>query len=226
MVKCEVATVKSTIKTFGKYTQIRTNVTFNKNVIKAIENNKPLNRSIRNILHKYERTEIANCIYCGSSTNSKRIAILTERVCKDEEANLALEDQKKVAKSIVRLLKTDAKRMNSNEVRRSITRIFKNDRKFQVFTRFILSLEERKTILTEGFTIDEFILELINDYKYEESESLVFKKETNFISAFECEVELISFIENKFYNKRLAIVNKHRQVVKLAEKILSGWKEC
>ena len=83
------------------------------------------------------------------------------------------------------------------EVRRSITRIFKNDRKFQVFTRFILSLEERKTILTEGFTIDEFILELINDYKYEESESLVFRKETNFISAFECEVELISFIENQ-----------------------------
>lgn len=110
------------------------------------------------------------------------------------------------------------------EVRRSITRIFKNGRKFQVFTRFILSLEEQKTIFTEGFTIDEFILELINDYKYEESESLVFKKETSLIPAFECEVELISFIENKFYNKRLAIVNKHRQVVKLAEKILSEWE--
>lgn len=114
--------------------------------------------------------------------------------------------------------------MDSREIRRSITRIFKNDRKFQVFTRFILSLEERKTILIEGFTIDEFILELINDYKYEESESLVFRKETNFISAFECEVELISFIENQFYNKRLAIVNKHRKVVKLAEKTLLEWK--
>lgn len=114
--------------------------------------------------------------------------------------------------------------MDSSKVRRSITRIFKNDRKFQVYTRFILSLEERKTILTKGFAIDEFILELINDYKYEESESLVFKKETNFISAFECEVELISFIENRFYNKRLAIVNKHRKVVKLAEKTLLEWK--
>lgn len=225
MVKCEVATVKSTIKTFGKYTQIRTDVNFNKNIIKAIENNKPLNRSIRNILHKYERTEIANCIYCGSSTNSKRISILTERVCKDEkEANSVVKDQKKVAKSIVRLLKADAKCMDSNEVRRSITRIFKNDRKFQVFTRFILSLEERKTILTKGLTIDEFILKIINDYKYEESESLVFKKEINFIPAFEYEVELISFIENKFYNKRLAIVNKHREVVKLAEKTLLEWK--
>jgi hypothetical protein len=224
MVKCKVATVISTIKTFGKYTDIRTNVTFNKNVIKAIENNKPLKRSIRNILHKYERTEIANCIYCGSSTNSKRIAILTERVCKDEEANLALEDQKKVAKSIVRLLEADAKRMNNNEVRRSITRIFKNDRKFQVYTKFILSLEERKVILTKGFSIDEFILELINDYKYEECESLTFKKEMNFISAFECEIELISFVENAFYNKRLAVVNRHKRVVELAEKTLLEWK--
>lgn len=110
------------------------------------------------------------------------------------------------------------------EVRRSITRIFKNDRKFQVYTRFILSLEECKTILTKGFAIDEFILELINNYKYEESESLVFKKETNFIPAFECEVKLISFIENKFYNKRLTIINKHRKVIKLAEKTLLEWK--
>lgn len=110
------------------------------------------------------------------------------------------------------------------KVRRSITRIFKNDRKFQVFTRFILSLEERKTILIKGFSIDEFILELINDYKYEESESLVFRKENNFIPPFECEIELVSFVENRFYNKRLAIVNKHRKVVKLAEKTLLEWK--
>lgn len=111
------------------------------------------------------------------------------------------------------------------KVRRSITRIFKNDRKFQVFTRFILSLEERKTILTKGFAMDEFILELINDYKYEESENLVFKKETNFMSVFECEVELISFVENALYNKRLAVVNKHIRVVKLAEKILLEWQK-
>ena len=109
------------------------------------------------------------------------------------------------------------------EVRRSITRIFKNDRKFQVFTRFILSLEERKTILIKGFSIDEFILELINDYKYEESESLVFRKENNFSPPFECEIELVSFVENAFYNKRLAVVNKHRRVVELVEKILSVW---
>ena len=113
--------------------------------------------------------------------------------------------------------------MAKYKVRRSITRIFKNDRKFQVFTRLILSLEERKTILIKGFSIDEFILELINDYKYEESESLVFRKENNFSSPFECEIELVSFVENAFYNKRLAVVNKHRRVVELVEKILSVW---
>lgn len=234
MVKREVATYTSTIKTFGKYTQIYTNIVFNKDVIKAIESNKSLKKSLKDILHKYERSEIVNCIYCVSSLLYKKntslyifelkgAAILTERVCKDEkEANSIVKDQEKVAKSIVRLI--NKKMLDSNKVRRSITRIFKNDRKFQVFTRFILSLEERKTILTKGFAIDEFILELINDYKYEESENLVFKKETNFIPAFEYEVELISFIENKFYNKRLVIVNKHRKVVKLAEKTLLEWK--
>lgn len=234
MVKCEVATYTSMIKTFGKYTHIYTNIVFNKDVIKSIENNKHLEQSVKIILRKYERTEIANCIYCGFSLlydkntsldifGIKRATMLTERVCKDEkEANSIVKDQEKVAKSIVRLL--NKKMLDSNKAIRSITRIFKNDRKFQVFTRFILSLEERKTILIKGFSIDEFILELINDYKYEESESLVFRKETNFISAFECEVELISFIENKFYNKRLAIVNKHRKVVKLAEKTLLEWK--
>ena len=67
MVKREVAIFTSTIKTFGKYTQICTNIVFNKDIIKTIENNKHLERSIKRILHKYERTEIANCIYCGFS---------------------------------------------------------------------------------------------------------------------------------------------------------------
>ena len=112
----------------------------------------------------------------------------------------------------------------NNCKKRYKTRIFKNDREFQVSTRFILSLEERRTILIKCFSIDEFILELINNYKYEESEGLVFRKEYNFSPPFECEVELISFIENQFYNKRLAVVNNHRQVVKLAEKTLLEWK--
>ena len=221
MVKCKVATVTSSIKTFGKYTQIRTNVTFNKNIIKAIENNKPLNRSIRNILHKYERTEIANCIYCGSSTNSKRIAILTERVCKDEEANLALEDQKKVAKSIVRLLKTDAKRMNSNEVKRSITRIFKNDRNFQVCTKILLPLRGCYITQDKYIRIENFMFELTHDYKYERNELLVFKCEHLCEVPFGCEISLISFVDKKLYNKRLSIVNKHKRIVKMVEKILS-----
>lgn len=111
----------------------------------------------------------------------------------------------------------------NNCKKRYKTRIFKKDREFQVSTRFILSLEERKTILIKGFSIDEFILELINNYKYEESEGLVFRKEYNFSPPFECEIELTSFVENAFYNKRLAVVNKHRRVVELAEKILQVW---
>lgn len=51
----------------------------------------------------------------------------------------------------------------NNCKKRYKTHIFKNDREFQVSTRFILSLEERKTILIKGFSIDEFILELINN---------------------------------------------------------------
>lgn len=225
MVKCEVATVTSTIETFGKYTQICTNVTFNKDVIKAIEDNKPLNRSIRNILHKYERTEIANCIYCGSSTNSKRIAILTERVCKDEEANLALEDQKNVAKSIVKLLKATVKRMNSSELLQSRTQILKNDRRFQVNTRIILTTRDYYEVIDRFKKVSNFILELIDDYKREKDESLMFKEATIFEYPFGNAIDLISFVDLESYNKRLTIVNKHKRVIKLAEKIMSEWRE-
>lgn len=233
MVKCKVATVTSTIKTFDKHTQIYTNIVFNKDVIKVIESNKSLKKSLKDILHKYERSEIVNCIYCVSSLLYKKntslyifelkgAAILTERVCKDEkEANLVLEDQKEVANSIVKLLKAS---MSKYKPKRYKTSIFKDNRKFQVHTKFILSLEECNVIRSKGFTIYDFVIELINEYNREESENLVFGKEANFSPPFECEVELISFIENQFYNKRLAIVNKHRKVVKLAEKTLLEWK--
>lgn len=171
MVKCEVATVTSTIKT------------------------------------------------CGSSTNSKRIAILTERVCKDEEANLALEDQKKVAKSIVRLL--NKKMLDSNKAIRSTTRIFKNDRNFQVCTKILLPLRESSIIQDKYIKIENFVFELTNDYKCERDEHLVFKCEHLCEVPFGCEIRLISFVDKKLYNKRLLIVNKHKRIVKMVEKILS-----
>lgn len=119
MVECKVATWTSTIKTFGKYTQICTSIIFNKDAIKSIENNKSLEQSLKDILHKYERLEIKNCVYCSSSLSYnkntslyifelKGATMLTERVCKDkEEANLVVEDQEKVTNSIVKLLKAN-----------------------------------------------------------------------------------------------------------------------
>ena len=119
MVKCKVATWTSTIKIFGKYTQICTSIIFSKDAIKAIENNKSLEQSLKDILHKYERSEIGSCIYLSSSLSYKKntslyifelkgATILTERVCKDkEEANLVVGEQEKVANSIVKLLKSN-----------------------------------------------------------------------------------------------------------------------
>lgn len=231
MDKCEVATVTSTIETFGKYTQIRTDIVFNKDVIKTIENNKRLERSVKRILRKYERTEIVNCIYCGFSLlynkntsldvfGIKRATMLTERVCKDEkEANSVVKDQKKVAKSIVRLL--NKKMLDSNKAINSTTRIFKNDRNFQVCTKILLPLRERSIIQDKYIRIENFVLELTHNYKYERDERLVFKCEHLCEVPFGCKINLISFVDKELYNKRLSIVNKHKRIVKVIEEIVS-----
>lgn len=231
MVKCEVATYTSMIKTFGKYTHIYTNIVFNKDVIKTIENNKHLEQSVKRILRKYERTEIANCIYCGFSLlydkntsfdifGIKRATMLTERVCKDEkEANSIVKDQEKVAKSIVRLL--NKKMLDSNKAIRSTTRIFKNDRNFQVCTKILLPLRERSIIQDKYIRIENFAFELTCDYKCERDERLVFKCEYLCEVPFGRKINLISFVDKKLYNKRLSIVNKHKRIVKMVEKILS-----
>lgn len=228
----EIATWKSTVEIFGKYTQIFTKITFNKDVIKSIENNKRLKRSLKSILRKYEREEIANCICCSFSllynknTSTLKGAIISEeRVCKDEkEANSVVKDQEKVVKSIVKLLKT-VKRIDNRKVRRSITRIFKNDRRVQIHTRFVLSTREYYEVKEQYQEINNFILELVSDYKYERNENLMFRWKLIYEAPFGCEISLFSFIDVKSYNKRLAIVNKHKQVVKLAEKFWKNEKE-
>lgn len=223
----EIATWKSTVEIFGKYTQIFTKITFNKDVIKSIENNKRLKRSLKSILRKYEREEIANCICCGFSllynknTSMLKGAIISEeRVCKDEkEANSVVKDQEKVAKSIVRLL--NKKMLDSNKAIRSTTRIFKNDRNFQVCTKILLPLRERSIIQDKYIRIENFVFELTCDYKYERDERLVFKCEYLCEVPFGRKINLISFVDKKLYNKRLSIVNKHKRIVKMVEKILS-----
>lgn len=238
MVKCKVAKYTSTIKTFGKYTQIYTRVIFNKNVIKTIESNRSLRKSIKDVLYKYERLEIKNCVYCISSFLYKKntyscifeikgAIILSERICKDKkEINSVLKDQEKVAKSIIGSLRAYAKCMNNSKVLSSRTKILKNDRKFQVNTKIILSTRDYYEIINKFQNISNFILELIDDYKREKDESLTFKESTIFEPPFGHEIDLISFVNIESYNKRLIVVNKHKQVVKLAERMLPEWQKC
>ena len=65
------------------------------------------------------------------------------------------------------------------------------------------------------------MFELAHDYKYEINERLFFKCEHLCKVPFGCEISLISFVDKKLYNKRLSIVNKHKRIVKMVEKILS-----
>lgn len=111
--------------------------------------------------------------------------------------------------------------MDSRKVKHSITRIFKNDRNFQVFTKILLPLRERSIIQDKYIRIENFVFELTCDYKYERDECLVFKCEHLCKVPFGCEINLISFVDKKLYNKRLSIVNKHKRIVKMVEKILS-----
>lgn len=111
--------------------------------------------------------------------------------------------------------------MVKREVRHSITRIFKNDRNFQVCTKILLPLKECYIIQDKYIRIENFVFELTHDYKYERNERLVFKCECLCEVPFGCKISLISFVDKKLYNKRLSIVNKHKRILKMVEKILS-----
>ncbi len=117
------------------------------------------------------------------------------------------------------------KRMNSSELLQSRTQILKNDRRFQVNTRIILTTRDYYEVIDRFQKVSNFILELIDDYKREKDESLMFKETTIFEYPFGNTIDLISFVDLESYNKRLTIVNKHKRVIKLAEKIMSEWRE-
>lgn len=111
--------------------------------------------------------------------------------------------------------------MDNSKVKRSITKIYKNPKRIQVTTTFVLTTKEYYKIKEQYEKINNFILDLIHDYKREESESIMFFGLDLYEYPFGYEIKLISFISIELYNKRLAIVNKHKQVVRLSEKILS-----
>lgn len=115
--------------------------------------------------------------------------------------------------------------LNSRKVIPSITQILKNDRRFQVNTRIVLSTRDYYEIIENFQNVNNFILELVSDYEYERNENLMFRWKGIYEAPFGCEISLFSFIDVKSYNKRLTIVNKHKRVVKLAEKTLAEWKE-
>ena len=115
--------------------------------------------------------------------------------------------------------------MNSSELLQSRTQILKNDRRFQVNTRIILTTRDYYEVIDRFKKVSNFILELIDDYKREKDESLMFKEATIFEYPFGNAIDLISFVDLESYNKRLTIVNKHKRVIKLAEKIMSEWRE-
>lgn len=114
--------------------------------------------------------------------------------------------------------------MDSSKVISSRTQILKNNRRFQVNTRIILTTRDYYEVIGRFQKVSNFILELVDGYKYEKDESLMFKEATIFEYPFGNAIDLISFVNLKSYNKRLTIVNKHKRVVKLAEKLLSEWK--
>ena len=110
--------------------------------------------------------------------------------------------------------------MDSRKVISSRTQILKNDRRFQVNT-IILTTRDYYEVIDRFQKVSNFILELIDDYKREKDESLMFKEAIIFEYPFGNAIDLISFVNLESYNKRLTIVNKHKRVVKLAEKIMS-----
>ncbi len=111
--------------------------------------------------------------------------------------------------------------MDSSKVRRSTTKISKNSKRFQVKTTLFLTIEQYYKVKERYQKISNFALELVHNYKREENEGIMFMESKIYEYPFGDKVLLISFVDIESYNRRLVIVNKHKQIVKLAEKVLS-----
>ena len=111
----KVAIWKSGMNGFGVYKNIWTNIVFNKDTIDAIENDKSLEKSLKDILNKYKELERDN-IYCisslmykwaGSGSNFKLhgARMTTVKPYKHfQDVVFTMDHQKKAAESIVELL--------------------------------------------------------------------------------------------------------------------------
>lgn len=111
----KVAVWKSTIKGFGVYKVIETNIIFNKDIAKAIENDKSLERSLKYVLEKYKALDHDN-VYCISSlmykwsgqgsifklNGARMVTAKTHKYLQDTV--FIMERQKEAAESIIKIL--------------------------------------------------------------------------------------------------------------------------
>lgn len=111
----KVAVWKSVIKGFGVYKVIETEIIFNKDIAKVIENNKSLERSLKYVLEKYKASDHDN-VYCISSlmykwsrqgsifklNGARMVTAKTHKYIQDTV--FIMERQKEAAESIIKIL--------------------------------------------------------------------------------------------------------------------------
>ena len=111
----KAAVWKSVIKGFGVYKVIETEIIFNKDIARTIENNKSLKRSLKYVLDKYKASDHDN-VYCISSlmykwsshgsdfklNGARMVTAKTHKYIKDTV--FVMERQKEAAESIIKIL--------------------------------------------------------------------------------------------------------------------------
>ena len=111
----EVAVWKSLIKDFGVYKVIETEIIFNKDIARTIENNKSLEQSLKYVLDKYKASDHDN-VYCISSlmykwseqgfifklNGARMVTAKTHKYLQDTV--FVMERQKEAAESIIKIL--------------------------------------------------------------------------------------------------------------------------
>ena len=111
----KIAVWKSVIKGFGVYKVIETEIIFNKDIARAIEGNKSLERSLKYVLEKYKASDHDN-VYCISSlmykwsgqgsifklNGARMVTAKTHKYLQDTV--FIMERQKEAAESIIKIL--------------------------------------------------------------------------------------------------------------------------
>lgn len=111
----KVAVWKSVIKGFGVYKVIETEIIFNKDIARVIENSKSLERSLKYVLEEYKASD-RDSVYCISSLmykwsgqgsdfklhGARMVTAKTHKYIQDTV--FVMERQKEAAESIIKIL--------------------------------------------------------------------------------------------------------------------------